>query len=78
MADDGESNADTGPVTSFASLAAEGDLLYKQGEMKKAIETFSKVESIINTVIASTNIDNDTHRSTSRHYINDQQINMSS
>lgn len=32
-----------GPVSSFQSLAAEGDILYKQGDLKKAIEAYSKV-----------------------------------
>lgn len=31
------------PVSSFQSLAAEGDILAKQGDFRKAIEAYSKV-----------------------------------
>jgi len=34
-------------VSSFQSLAAEGDILAKQGDFRKAIEAYSKVRSLI-------------------------------
>ena len=35
--------SEDGPVSSFQSYAAEGDLLAKQGEFHKAIEAYNKV-----------------------------------
>jgi tetratricopeptide (TPR) repeat protein len=37
-----EGTAEALPVTSFQSLAAEGDTLAKQGEYRKAIEAYTK------------------------------------
>ena len=42
MMDDLESNEE-GPVASFQSYVAEGDILTKQSEFRKAIEAYSKV-----------------------------------
>ena len=39
-----------GPVSSFQSLAAEGDILYKQGDLKKAIEAYSKVPLLLDVL----------------------------
>ncbi|KAG5455607.1 MAG: hypothetical protein BJ554DRAFT_4918 [Olpidium bornovanus] len=39
---DDESEAN-GPVSSFQSLAAEADILAKQGDYRKAIDAFTKV-----------------------------------
>jgi hypothetical protein len=35
-----------GPVSSFQSYVAEGDMLAKQGEYRKAIDAYSKVSNI--------------------------------
>ena len=40
---DEESNAGA-PVSSFQTYAAEGDLYAKQGDVRKAIEAYSKVQ----------------------------------
>ena len=40
--DDANSD-DEGPVSSFQSYAAEGDILAKQGDYRKAIDAYSKV-----------------------------------
>jgi hypothetical protein len=39
---EGDSEAE-GPVTSFQSYAAEGDILAKQGDYRKSIEAYTKV-----------------------------------
>ncbi|KAJ3364379.1 Tetratricopeptide repeat protein 25 [Allomyces javanicus] len=39
---DGEGSEVEGPVSSFQSYAAEGDILAKQGEFRKAIEAYTK------------------------------------
>lgn len=36
-----------GPVSTFQSLFAEGDGLWKQGEFLKAVEAFSKVCALV-------------------------------
>ena len=41
--DDVDSDAEEGPVATFQSYLAEGDILSKQGELRKAIEAYSKV-----------------------------------
>ena len=38
-----DSSQDGGPVSSFQSLQAEGELLAKQGDLRKAIEAYTKV-----------------------------------
>jgi hypothetical protein len=41
--DDVDSDVEEGPVATFQSYLAEGDILSKQGELRKAIEAYSKV-----------------------------------
>ena len=38
-----DSENEEGPVASFQSYIAEGDILAKQGDFRKAIEAYSKV-----------------------------------
>jgi hypothetical protein len=40
---DGDASEQDGPVSSFQSYAAEGDILAKQGEFRKAIDAYTKV-----------------------------------
>ena len=44
---DEDGSAEGGPVSSFQSLQAEGDLLAKQGDLRKAIEAYSKVNGFL-------------------------------
>ncbi len=43
MAGDDSETEDGGPVATFQSYIAEGDILAKQGEFRKSIEAYSKV-----------------------------------
>ena len=38
-----EGEEDKGPKSSFQSYAAEGDILAKQGDFRKAVEAYTKV-----------------------------------
>jgi hypothetical protein len=54
MYDDASSEA--GPVSSFQSLAAEGDIHAKQGEFRKAAESYTKVTKTASMFILLTPI----------------------
>lgn len=43
-----DSDDEGGPVSSFQSYAAEGDILAKQGDYRKSIEAYTKVNGVCN------------------------------
>lgn len=45
LGDDSDTE-DGGPVATYQSYIAEGDILSKQGEFRKSIEAYSKVFSL--------------------------------
>ena len=48
---DESSSQDEGPVSSFQSYIAEGDILTKQSEYRKAIDAYTKVYYYKNVMI---------------------------
>lgn len=41
-----EEGQDEGPKSSFTTYLAEGDVLFKQGEYKKALESYNLVRNL--------------------------------